>query len=59
MRFTKNIVLLTAVLFCGARFDRVLADTFGSGANTFNIDFVHIGNPGNPADTTGSPNPAG
>ncbi len=35
------------------------ADTFGSGANTFNIDFVTIGNPGNPTDMTGSPNPAG
>jgi len=35
------------------------ADTFGSGANTFDIEFVSIGDPGNPADTTGSPNPAG
>ena len=33
--------------------------TFGSGANTFNIEFVEIGNPGNPADATGTPNPAG
>ena len=30
-----------------------LADTFGTGGNTFTIDFVGIGNPGNPADTTG------
>jgi formylglycine-generating enzyme len=35
------------------------ADTFGNGANSFSIDFVPIGNPENPADTTGSPNPAG
>ena len=28
------------------------ADTFGSGANTFDIEFVTIGNPGNAADTT-------
>ncbi len=35
------------------------ADSFGSGANIFQIDFVMIGNPGNPADTTGAPNPAG
>ena len=35
------------------------ADTFGGGANTFQIDFVTIGNPGNAADTTGAPNPAG
>jgi hypothetical protein len=33
--------------------------TFGSGANTFNMEFVPIGNPGNAADTTGAPNPAG
>lgn len=33
--------------------------SFGSGANQFNMEFVTIGNPGNPADTTGSPNPAG
>lgn len=29
------------------------ADTFGSGANTFTIDFINIGNAGNAADTTG------
>jgi formylglycine-generating enzyme required for sulfatase activity len=33
--------------------------TFGSGANQFQMEFVTIGNPGNAADTTGSPNPAG
>ncbi len=33
--------------------------TFGSGTNTFNMEFVTIGNPGNAPDTTGSPNPAG
>src|SRR6185503_11921220 len=26
------------------------ADTFGTGANAFTIDFVSIGNPGNPGD---------
>ena len=35
------------------------SDTFGSGANTFDIEFVTIGNPGNAADTTGNPNLAG
>lgn len=35
------------------------ADLFGSGGNAFTIDFVTIGNAGNVADTTGSPNPAG
>ena len=33
--------------------------SFGTGANTFTMDFVTIGNPGNLPDTTGSPNPAG
>ncbi len=33
--------------------------TFGSDANQFDMEFVPIGNPGNPADTTGVPNPAG
>jgi formylglycine-generating enzyme required for sulfatase activity len=38
---------------------QLAADTFGSGANQFDIDFVPIGNPGNAPDTTGAPNPAG
>ena len=46
-----------ALAFCCAA--AVEADTFGSGTNTFEIEFVTIGNPGNSADTTGSPNPAG
>lgn len=29
------------------------ADTFGTGANQFTLDFTTIGNPGNSADTTG------
>ena len=33
--------------------------TFGSGGNTFNMEFVTIGNPGTLADNTGIPNPAG
>lgn len=36
-----------------------LLQTFGSGTNQFQIEFVTIGNPGNAADTTGWPNPAG
>ena len=35
------------------------ADTFGNGANTFEIEFVSIGSPNNPDDTTGTPSPAG
>lgn len=33
--------------------------TFGSGGNTFTMEFVEVGNPGNTADTTESPSPAG
>jgi hypothetical protein len=48
------VCVLAAFGTCNAR-----ADTFGSGANQFSIDFVTIGNPGNPPDTAGDPNPAG
>jgi len=33
--------------------------TFGSGTDTFSMEFVNIGNANNAADTTGKPNPAG
>lgn len=38
---------------------QTITQNFGAGANAFSIDFVTIGNPGNAADTTGTPNPAG
>lgn len=44
-----------AVLFLCA--GHSFADTFGTGAYSFSIDFVTIGNPGNPPDA--NPNPAG
>jgi formylglycine-generating enzyme required for sulfatase activity len=47
-----TVASMTAPSYAGAV-------TFGSGANQFTMDFVTIGNPGNAADTTGSPNPAG
>ena len=34
------------------------ADTFGTTPNTFDIEFVTIGDPNNAPDTTGTPNPA-
>ncbi|MCA9237346.1 MAG: SUMF1/EgtB/PvdO family nonheme iron enzyme [Planctomycetales bacterium] len=52
---TFAFMLLVAV----AAANVVRADVFGSGADTFEIEFVTIGDPGNPADTTGAPNPAG
>jgi sulfatase modifying factor 1 len=54
----KTSITVLAVLFSAAA-SIVLADTFGSGGNTFNIEFVAIGNPGNAADTTGNPISAG
>jgi len=43
------------LLFCPT----ARADSFGIGENSFEIEFVTIGDPGNLADTTGVPNPAG
>src|SRR5688572_3879726 len=37
--------------------ETTMADVFGVGANSFEIEFVTIGNPGNPPDA--NPNPAG
>src|SRR6478672_11985687 len=51
--------LVWPALLIVALSNSALADNFGSGANTFTIDFVTISNPGNAADTTGNPNPAG
>jgi len=50
------VALASFSTICSAQ---TITETFGSGANAFSIDFVTIGNPGNAADTTGSPNPAG
>jgi hypothetical protein len=52
--------LLAAFFLLGGRIQaESLLQTFGSGANQFQIEFVEVGNPANVADTTGSPNPAG
>lgn len=49
------ILLLTEMCVC----TDALADTFGTPPKQFEIEFVTIGDPGNPADATGAPNPAG
>ena len=54
MKLAPLVILLLVTYSTSAR-----ADTFGNGANSFNIEFVYIGNANNPDDTTGSPNPAG
>jgi hypothetical protein len=53
-----NITILLSLVWVAA--DNVCrADTFGSGADNFTIDFVTIGNPGNPAAAGGTPINAG
>ena len=58
--FSKPICLfLVGAALAASGHAQVITENFGSGANAFSIDFVKVGNPGNAADTTGSPNPAG
>lgn len=52
LRAYVTLLVLLAANLCRA-------DVFGSGTNSFEIEFVTIGQSGNPADTTGDPNPAG
>jgi formylglycine-generating enzyme required for sulfatase activity len=56
MKTTAGFILLALSFLCSPI---AQADTFGSGANEFTIEFVPIGDPNNPDDTTGVPNPAG
>ena len=48
------VLVLALVLSCVSA---TYADTFGSDSNTFDIEFVTIGDPGNTEDTTGNPAP--
>jgi formylglycine-generating enzyme required for sulfatase activity len=50
-----GVLLLVLFLWSGPVVHSSIADTFGSGANSFEIEFVTIGNPGNPPDTTDRP----
>ncbi len=56
-----KLQLSTALLLvlAGAGQAGSIVETFGSGTNQFSINFVEIGNPGNTADSSGAPNPAG
>ncbi len=54
---TSAILSFALMLMCVCT--QATADPFGSGANQFEIEFVTIGSPGNAADTTGAPDPAG
>ena len=58
----KNLKLFFIVLALGYQTAsaQLVTESFGgTGANAFTMEFVTIGNPGNAADTTGTPNPAG
>jgi formylglycine-generating enzyme len=59
MKTTGWLTLLLAALLCISSSGNAIGAFFGSGANTFDIPFVSVGNPGNAADATGDPNPAG
>ena len=51
--------LLSLAFLSGLVSAQTITETFGSGANALTMDFVTIGNPGNAADATGNPRPAG
>ena len=59
--FRTCTVITSLVITAISASDSVYADIvlFGTGPNAFNMDFTTIGSPGNAADTTGNPNPAG
>ena len=58
MRKLQRLVIFLASLATISS-AQTTTETFGSGANAFTMEFVTIGNPGNAADTTGTPNPVG
>jgi hypothetical protein len=52
-QFSKRILTASAAVLCAFTVTSAHADTFGSGPNTFTLDFVTIGNAGN-ADDAGA-----
>ena len=59
MKTIATLTLLSLALLSVPTAHAALIESFGTGTNTFTMTFEPIGNPGNAADTTGSPNPAG
>lgn len=55
-RFTIAFAIISSLCADNSEAETV---SFGSGSNAFFLEFVEIGDPGNTADTTGNPNPAG
>lgn len=60
-RIGSRVVVVLAVWLClvTAGAGQAAVVTFGTGSNSFSMEFVPIGNPNNAPDTTGSPNPGG
>jgi hypothetical protein len=59
MKAIAALILLSLTLLSVPTAHAALIESFGTGTNTFTMTFEPIGNPGNAADTTGVPNPAG
>ena len=59
MKLSLYTSVVAVALFVAGFHSPALADSFGSGANQFNVEFVPIGDPDNPDDTTGNPSTAG
>jgi formylglycine-generating enzyme required for sulfatase activity len=59
MKYIAALTLLSLALLSVPTAQAALIESFGTGTNAFTMTFEPIGNPGNAADTTGSPNPAG
>ena len=57
LKLQWSTALLLVLAWAGQA--QTLVQTFGSGADQFTLEFVAIGNPGNTADSSGAPNPAG
>ena len=51
----RSIVLAIGAVLVARSPICAVADSFGSGANKFNIEFVTVGNPGNPGNTADDP----
>ena len=54
-----NLALIVLALGYQSASAQLVTESFGTGGNAFTMEFVTIGNPGNAADITGSPNSAG
>jgi sulfatase modifying factor 1 len=59
MNSIRVFSFVVAIIAGASIANQATCDTFGNGASSFNIEFVTIGNPGNPADTRVSHSPFG